>query len=399
MSDFRRALIDGGAIVPRVGRVVASDGLTPPWIVVDTNGGEVEAVTRYLRELVLCDMAPGTVRAYAYGLLRWFRVLWALDANWENAQRSEVEILVGVLRSGRNPQRSRSTASATHAGSVNPRTGKPTLRDGYAPAGINHTLSVVSSFYQFQASLGRGPVINPVPSNADRDAAVRHRSPIEPPASYRRGSLRQRVPTRSPRSIPDRLWNELFEAMRCDRDRALLLLFVTSGARAEELLRVTPSDIDWAQMTFYVVSKGTRARQQVPTSTEALRMLRRYMDAEGPFDPHEPIWRTRRGARRPLTYSALRRVLQRANETLGTNWTWHDLRHTAAVRLANDPNISLAEAQTILRHANVETTGRYQLARLEDLVDRLQEHYQRPTPEVRLAPGYDPADMESVFGA
>jgi hypothetical protein len=35
-----------------------------------------------------------------------------------------------------------------------------------------------------------------------------------------------------------------------------------------------------------------------------------------------------------LTYAALRRTLQRANARLGTNWTLHDLRHTAAMRMA-----------------------------------------------------------------
>jgi integrase len=29
----------------------------------------------------------------------------------------------------------------------------------------------------------------------------------------------------------------------------------------------------------------------------------------------------------------MRRVLQRANGKLGTNWTLHDLRHTAATRM------------------------------------------------------------------
>ncbi|MGH3534114.1 MAG: hypothetical protein ACRDQG_05285 [Pseudonocardiaceae bacterium] len=40
----------------------------------------------------------------------------------------------------------------------------------------------------------------------------------------------------TPRAIPDLMWDELFAAMTCDRDRTLLLCYVSSGARASELL-------------------------------------------------------------------------------------------------------------------------------------------------------------------
>ncbi len=47
--------------------------------------------------------------------------------------------------------------------------------------------------------------------------------------------------------------------MGCDRDRALLEFYVSSGARASELLGVTLEDIDWAGQLLYVVSKGQPA--------------------------------------------------------------------------------------------------------------------------------------------
>lgn len=129
------------------------------------------------------------------------------------------------------------------------------------------------------------------------------------------------------------MWDELFAAMTCDRDRALLLCYVSSGARASELLGLAIGDVDWAGARVYVVSKGTRLRQAVPVSPEAIGYLTRYLDADGIPGPDEPLWRTRRGQSRPVSYWARRRVLQRANEKLGTNWTLHDLRHTASTRM------------------------------------------------------------------
>ncbi|MGW2169452.1 hypothetical protein ACWC1C_02835 [Streptomyces sp. NPDC001705] len=41
-----------------------------------------------------------------------------------------------------------------------------------------------------------------------------------------------------------------------------------------------------------------------------------------------------------------------------TGLTLHDLRHTAANRMANDPNLTLAQVRAILRHSDLATTGR-----------------------------------------
>ncbi|MGP4089072.1 hypothetical protein [Streptomyces sp. KR55] len=66
--------------------------------------------------------------------------------------------------------------------------------------------------------------------------------------------------------------------------------------------------------------------------------------------------------------------------------------------MANDPNLTLVEVRAILRHADLATTGRYLHARVEDLFDALQAHYQRPRIRPTVAPGYDPDDFKAVFG-
>ncbi|GAA2301899.1 site-specific integrase [Nonomuraea roseoviolacea subsp. roseoviolacea] len=398
MSDLRQQLMEGRVDLPRLGAVEEGAGDFPPFVVRDAAGVDVEPVTRYLRDLALSDMSPLTCRSYGHDLLRWFRVLWALGIAWEAATGSEADVLVGWMKYARNPQRRRTRSGSAAPGVVNVRTGKPSLAAGYAPRTINHTLSVVYSFYVFHAHFGRGPAVNPVPSSRDRRTALAHRSPIDAKAVFRRARLRQRVAEAAPRSIPDPLWDELFGAMTCDRDRALLLFYVSSGARASEILGLSLGDVDWAGLRVYVVSKGTRLRQAVPASPEAFRYLAFYLDQDGVPAADASLWRTRRGQQRPMTYWAMRRVLQRANEVLGTNWTLHDLRHTAATRMANDPKLTLAEVQTILRHAGIETTGRYLTVRVEDMFDKLQEHYERPRPERTYAAGYAAEDIAAVFG-
>ncbi|WP_201298285.1 tyrosine-type recombinase/integrase [Nocardia sp. CY41] len=196
-----------------------------------------------------------------------------------------MELLVGWMRIARNPQRERKSVVGGVAGSVNLRTGKPTLGTGYAPATVNHTLSVLSAFYTFHIHFGRGPLVNPVPMDADRRRVLAHRSPIEAEVRFRRAPLRQKAIDRTPRSIPDRLWDEVFAEMTHDRDRALLAFFVSSGARASELLGLRGRDIDWAGQRVWVVSKGSRVLEAVPGAAEAFRYLVLYFGKFGPPAP------------------------------------------------------------------------------------------------------------------
>lgn len=258
---------------------------------------------------------------------------------------------------------------------------------------------MLSAFYDYHARRGRGPILNPVPLASARRLMLAHHNPMRPVPRTPRAPLRQKVPDQLPRAIPDPLWDELFAAMTCHRDRALLALYVSSAARASELLGLRIEHVDWAGQRIWVISKGSRSLQVVPASPQALTFLALYLDETGVPPSGEIVWRARRGEVRPLTYTAMRRVLQRANHVLGTNWTLHDMRHTAATRLVNDPALTLPEVQTILRHAHLSATQRYLKPSVEALFDKLQAHFTRPGSAPRSFPaGYAAEDVAVVFG-
>ncbi|WP_406318201.1 hypothetical protein OHA77_12565 [Streptosporangium sp. NBC_01639] len=77
--DLRRQLMEGRVQVPNVGSVAQVARIHPPFIVLDRATEEVRPVTEYLEDLALSDCSPLTCRSYAYGLLRWFRLLWLLE--------------------------------------------------------------------------------------------------------------------------------------------------------------------------------------------------------------------------------------------------------------------------------------------------------------------------------
>ncbi|MET7906081.1 hypothetical protein ABZS86_33340 [Streptomyces sp. NPDC005355] len=79
-----------------------------------------------------------------------------------------------------------------------------------------------------------------------------------------------------PRCIPDEKFNELFAQLGSHRDRALVAFWVSTGARASELLGAHYGDADPGQQLITVVRKGTRAIQQLPASPDAFVWLRLY---------------------------------------------------------------------------------------------------------------------------
>jgi site-specific recombinase XerD len=363
---------------------------------------EHEAASSYLRELAASDCSPATLRSYAYALLRWFRFLHDQLTAWERAERVDVRVFVEHLRDIPNPQRLRRPADGPLPGSVNPRTGKTVLGEHYAARTINHQLSVLFGFYEHVCAVGWGPVVNPVPAQRARGGGrlAAHHNPMEDFVLHRRANYRQKTPRPVWRAIPDDAAEQLFGALRCHRDRALVAFWLSSGVRAAELLGLHHPDLDVGARTITVVSKGSRARETVPASVDSFAWLALYLaEQRPPLIEHGPVWWTRTTPPRPLTYHAARAVLQRANSALGTNWTLHDLRHTAAQRMLADPGFTLVDVQTILRHASVTTTQIYTQPRLEDLIAKVLEHYARPAaPPPALDPGYDAAAVQELLG-
>ena len=197
---------------------------------------------------------------------------------------------------------------------------------------------------------------------------------MEPFHPGRSGLYRPVVPSRIPRSVPDGEFNEIFAALRSHRDRALVAFYVSTGARASELLSATRGGADPGRQLITVVRKGTRERQQLPASADAFVWLRLYqLEMEGKLlaGRGQPLWWTLRQPFRPLAYHAAHRMFERAGAAAGTDATLHSLRHTAACRMAEDPALPLTDVQLVLGHALLTTTQLYLTPRKEDVIRRI----------------------------
>src|SRR6266568_2438474 len=176
----------------------------------------------------LCVRSPAVAPA---AVVRWHRV----GEGDRGRGRSD-----GGLAAGRPEPAAGTQAARLGSGGIGePQDGEAVAASGVRPGDDQSRSDRRARLLLLPRSFPGWPVVNPVPVSAQRRQVLAHRSPLEPVPVVRRARLRQRVPQQAPRSIPDALWDELLAAMGSDRDRALLEFYVSSGARASELLGVT----------------------------------------------------------------------------------------------------------------------------------------------------------------
>jgi integrase len=402
-------------VMPLGGSLEATGDLFEPYRLVDADGVVLVPAAAYFCELAGCGRPAATHRSYGMVLLRWWRFLWAVGVGWDQATRAEARDFCSWIQFAGKPVRPHwrypgggapgTVTARTAAGTPNPVTGKPSPGRGYATATAVHCESVLRGFYDFHLQAGSGPMVNPFPLARGRRArAGAHRNPMDPFPGQRAGRYRPKARRRIPRQIPDEKFDELFAELGSNRDRALVAFWVSTGARASELLGATAGDADPGQQLITVIRKWTRALQQVPAAPDAFVWLRLYQaQVRGlvPAGRDQPLWWTLRRPWRPLTYDAARLMFTRANAALGANWSLHDLRHSAAYRMARDPGMPLTDIQWVLGHAHLSTTQQYLTPLTQDVIASVLAFHDRqrePGSGVSPAAGYRAESLKNLFG-
>jgi integrase/recombinase XerD len=195
-------------------------------------------------------------------------------------------------------------------------------------------------------------------------------------------------PKRLPKALPvdDVLW--LLEAAGSSndakglRDRALLELLYSTGARISEAVGLDLDDVDAEARTVLLAGKGGKQRL-VPIGRPALAALDAYLvrgrpalAARGRGLP--AVFLNARGGRlsRQSAWQVLREAAERAGITAAVSP--HTLRHSFATHLL-EGGADVRVVQELLGHASVTTTQVYTLV----TVDTLREVYATAHPRAR----------------
>ena len=401
-------------VVPLLGSLEATGDLFEPFRLVDAGGVVVVPAAAFFRELAACGRPAATHRSYGMDLLRWFRFLWATGVCWDQATSAEARDFCCWIGLADKPVRPHWRY---------PGGGAPGMDDGGGGVAEPGDWQAVSgprvcggdggALRERAARLlrfspggwhradGQSVPAGPGPAAGRANA---HHNPMQPFPAERAGRYRPKLARRVPRQIPDVKFDELFALLGSHRDRALVAFWVSTGARASELLGATAADADPGQQLITVIRKGTRALQQLPASPDAFVWLRLYqaqMRGLVPAGRDQPLWWTLRRPFRALTYDAARLMFTRAGAAMGANWSLHDLRHSAAYRMASDPAMPLADLQWVMGHAHLSTTQRYLNPLAEDVIEAVLAFHARQRQRgsgVGPAPEYRAESLQVLFG-
>jgi len=190
--------------------------------------------------------------------------------------------------------------------------------------------------------------------------------------------VKQVRPARAPAHAPDALTMPAVEALirapgqhtsRGLRDTTIILLIFDAAARIQEVLDLTPADIDttpgFGRVTL--TGKGQKTRT-IPIMDKTGRHLNQYLNAfhPGTPEPHAPFFYTiRAGQRQPMSQDNITYLLHKhataAREhclDLPERIHAHQLRHARAMQMLRT-GVPLPHIKEFLGHANIATTSIY----------------------------------------
>ncbi|MFJ9369434.1 site-specific tyrosine recombinase XerD [Nocardia sp. NPDC101769] len=192
------------------------------------------------------------------------------------------------------------------------------------------------------------------------DADVAH--PVKPPTPARR--LPKALPYDQVSRLLDAAGGDIADGPRGLRDRALLELLYSTGARISEMVGLDVDDIDTAERAVVLRGKGGKQRM-VPIGRPALAALDNYLVRGRPAlatrgKGNSALFLNHRGGR--LSRQTAWQVLQSAAERAGiaAQVSPHTLRHSFATHLL-DGGADVRVVQELLGHASVTTTQIYTL--------------------------------------
>ena len=171
-------------------------------------------------------------------------------------------------------------------------------------------------------------------------------------------------------------------AVAAFRDRAVLEVLYSTGARVQEVAFLNIEDIDFWNGMLRVTGKGGRERN-VPVGDTALKAVKQYLDKRGqsltaPASRAlraRPLFTNLRGGR--LSTVWMRNLVGRwvASSGLTLSATPHTFRHSFATHLL-DNGCDLRTVQEMLGHKNLATTQIYTHVTPE----RLKKVYEKAHP-------------------
>lgn len=152
----------------------------------------------------------------------------------------------------------------------------------------------------------------------------------------------------------------------CERDFAIITLFLNCGMRLSELVGINLQDIDFGECKLNVIGKGNKERT-IYLNRACMKAISDYLEVR----PKEGIKYDKKFSEKALFLSERRtRISNRTVENVVTKqlqaagldtkkYSVHKLRHTAATLMYQYGQVDIRALQELLGHESIATTEIY----------------------------------------
>jgi len=321
-----------------------------------------QAIEGYLLDARARQLSPRTIQDYTNSFDHFRRWLDGADPQIQSITRDEIRRFLDWLASTRAP----------HNGIADRRPQK------LSPKSILNIHTALSALWTWATSEGYAD------SHIVRAVEVQRPEPpaVEPFSRDEIKTLLSACRYTEPYSRPGKAECRN-ERTTAERDRALILLLLDTGARNGELCYSPRIDkpgllnrhIKRRSSAVKVVGKGTKERI-VHISHPTMKALWEYQLTKEDAQPSDHLFLSSRGYQRPLTTDACYHLIARLGERCGIEECYpHRFRHTFAINFLRNGGKTL-ELQQMLGHTSLAMVKRYvRLAQVD-----LEEAHKRASP-------------------
>ena len=307
------------------------------YVVIDEDGGLVEPIVRYLKYLDCVGSARQTLRSYANSLKHYWEYLTQQQLDWQQVTLDDLSRFVLWLK--------------LPSGSLKVLPAHP-VPQARSNRTINHTLTVVRSFYDYHWRLEanvtnvKSTTTTHLSARARRYKSFLHHitkgSPVE------KNLLKQKEARRlRPKTITKEQVKLLLDACGNERDRLLIRLLYEAAIRVGEALALWVQDVGVAENKLHICDRGPLENGAEIKTIHSPRALDVSADLIDEIVAYVGIAHTaevetnhlfikRQGARsgQALTYADVDSLFRRLRSRTGIAVTPHMLRHTMLTALA-----------------------------------------------------------------
>lgn len=163
------------------------------------------------------------------------------------------------------------------------------------------------------------------------------------------------------------------------RDKAVIMLFFTSGMRLEELTNLTLRDIDFNEKSIKVMGKGGKERYAKFDDTaekllvKYLEKIKKYPLLKSNLDNNLFVDKTNK----PLSRNKIQYIVMSNLKGLSvSSFGPHTLRHSFATHLLNN-GVGISAIQSLLGHSKLSSTQIYTHVSLEKLQSTINKAHPR----------------------